>query len=226
MKTEILGIDLSKHRNDLTQDEFLHLHEKGVRFLFTRISSDYSGADPTAQRYLRWAGMLGWVTGGYHFLDRNKDRSDKPTWDGVRQANMYATAQEAIIGNGVECDLDFVDVEAQGIPYNMVLSYVNEMRILGYESVGLYTRLSYWNAKFGDQPNPTDFSWLADYRGGSRWLNNWQTSEEDEQWRPSRLWQFGPLRYRYEGKNRSIDGNVFQGTQVELLELAEKITNR
>ena len=209
--SELLGIDLSEHRANISEADFDKLHEGGCRFLGVRVSVG-DRLDETAERFAMMAQERGWVTIGYHYLTAEQNVGEA----GFQQGALFA-AQAA------DLDLDgyVLDVEATGLKWSAVIHAVAAMRQYGLGSVGLYSRRSYYQPNFGKYPDPFDWEWWADYRGGSRWLGNWQTQPEDEQYRPGPLWQFSD-KFHWsdpDGEKRaeSVDGDVFQGTQLDLL---------
>jgi len=214
---EILGIDLSAWRSGVTPAEFAKLHEGGCRFLGVRVSSGRN-ADDTAAGFVQMARAHGWVTFGYHYLSAAKGDPD-PDVEGHIQGGLYA--DRALM---LDLDGHFLDVEDADLKWGHVIHAVHAMRKSGITSVGLYSRQSFYGPKFegavGVADRVFDCEWWADYRGGSRWLGNWQTSEAEEKYRPGALWQMtDKFRYRRpdaEG-TRSIDGNVFVGTQQALM---------
>jgi len=213
MTHEILGIDLSKWRENVDDEDFDKLHANGCRFLGVRVSVGLE-ADETAIKFIDMARARGWVTMGYHYLTAVKgDANDENGWE---QGKFYGTR-----ANMLDLDGHFLDVEDPDTSWADVIHAVEQMRanLTFTNGVGLYSRKSFFVPKFGDRPDVFDSEWWADYRGGKRWLADWETTPEQEQYRPGPLWQFtDELKWkRPSGGQRSVDGNVFTGTQLDLL---------
>ena len=224
MTNEILAIDLSEHRAGLTRAEFRVLHEGGCRALGVRVSIAHSEsgdlhADATAAQYVAWARGFGWVAYGYCYLNpRVGMRYDADT-DGDAQGRFYAK-----IAAPLDLDGHYLDVEESGVKRAHIVYAVAAMR-QGLRServaaVNLYSSLAVMK-RFPDLPGIFDGgTWYANYgiASAARSLDDWATPPDREQYRDARLHQFGGLQYvRPNHRKRSVDGNVFFGTQQQLL---------
>jgi len=212
----ILGIDLNAWRPNVTEDEFDKLHGLGCRFIGVRVSAN-NEADWTAEKFVDMARARGWVTFGYHYL--SADKGDSNLQNGYEQGRVYAEAASAL-----DLDGHFLDVEDGDTQWADVVAAVERMRAGTGEAIGLYSRRSFFEPKFGERDDIFDFEWMADYREAPNgvWLAKWEEfaaeAESDEA-----LWQFSDeLKWRYDKADgtkatRSVDGNLFAGSQVDLL---------
>jgi hypothetical protein len=179
-------------------------HEKGVRFCFTRYTRG-TVVDDTSARYTIHPRRLGWVTGGYHFLD--------DTAPVLAQVSVFGLQIRTL-----EPDACVLDVEASGIAAHHVATFVAEFRrLFPHRKLGLYTRQGYLDARpWGDWITSLfDWVWLAQW-DGSRHIDDWRRPNElDGQY----VHQFGALKYEWNGKTRSVDGNVYAGTPLDLYRL-------
>jgi len=196
--TQTLGIDLSEWRSSLWGPQFDKLDRGGVRFCFTRATRGAEYHDPTMARYLRLSHERGWVNGIYHFLE-NADPLAQ-----FRNFRSYAPH---------DADAYVLDVEQFGLKYWQVAVWVALFRkYYPGKKLGLYTRQTYLDARdWAGVKELFDYLWLARWTG-PRWL-----SSTEEIPTVGRLEQFGTLKYGWKGGVKGIDGNVFNGTPVELM---------
>lgn len=212
----ILGIDLNAYRGNLNDADFDKLHEAGCRFIGLRVSVGGEG-DATAGPYVEMARARGWVTFGYHYLKSYE--GDNNAQNGYEQGQLYAARAEMF-----DLDGHFLDVEDSGLKWNEVVHAAEAMRAGLHSALGLYSRRSFYEPKFGKMPPIFDFEWWADYRDAGPqgvWLAQWEAwASATHDHRPGPLWQFtDELKWKRtdtDGK-RSVDGNVYEGTQVALL---------
>lgn len=206
MADEILGIDLNAYRPNLTRADFEKLAEGGCQFLFNRLSLGTTTYDETAPQYLPMAEDQGWVTGVYHYLKATPDTD--PLEDGAEQAAFFLESIDELTRTP---DFIFLDVEEHGLEWGHIVGWVERVRA-AVMAVGLYTRETYYEPRFGDKPDIFDYRWLANYIGTEkRWLSDWRTPAEVERYRPdAEVWQFTDA-FQWKspsGPIRSVDGNV------------------
>jgi GH25 family lysozyme M1 (1,4-beta-N-acetylmuramidase) len=215
---EILGIDLNVYRPGLDRDDFTKLRDNGCGFVFTRLSLGVDYADPTAQRYMRMAEGMGLVTGVYHYL-KDTGLGDDNNIDGMEQAHQFL---ESIDTLDDQPDFLFLDVEESGIKWGHIVSFVERVRS-NFLRIGLYTRETYWEPRFGDKPDIFDYRWYAHYTEDNRWLADWRTPPEQEGKRPdAEFWQFtDDFKWKSPDGKESVDGNVANyATLKQLLQVA------
>lgn len=222
---ELLGIDLNSYRADLTGQDFDRLHDAGCRFLGQRLTVAHSVSgelvrDETASRYIGLARARGWTVFGYAYLNPRDGMKTEPDRDGYEQGRFYADT-----AGMYRLDGQFLDVEAASIRQPHIVHANIGMRqgfIDDMCALGLYSRDNVMS-KFDPLVRGLfDYEWFARYVDGAVWLNDWQTKPEQETSRTGRLWQkTETLRWRItiDGKKvtRSVDGDVFDGTQQQLL---------
>lgn len=223
---EMLGIDLSAWRPDLNTDDFDKLQEKGLSFVFNRLTLGNAYADPTAERYLSEAEDRGLVTGVYHFMKAPGDAD--PQWDGRRQAEWFVNRIRNLAARGVQPDFYFLDVEEDGITWGQIIHFVEDFRAALGLRIGLYTRETFYEPRFGDKPNIWDYLWFARYTDDKRWLNDWRTPASEESKRPdAEFWQFtDDFKWGSPDGRESVDGNIGHfATMKQMLRLvAPRIT--
>ncbi len=227
--TELLGIDLSLHRDTLKRADFEKLHDAGCRFLGVRVSVGRSDegiivSDPTAARYVDLGRAFGWIVFGFHYLNPREEMRGEADRDGYQQGAYYG-----VEASRLGLDGHFLDVEEAGIKQPHIVHANIAMRMGLATPVHLYSSdlvMERYDPLVRDLFDPGEWTALyAKNLGGHsyRWLNDWATPAELQAIAARhRLWQFGRLRYRItingRRKYRSIDGDVWQGTQRQLLD--------
>jgi GH25 family lysozyme M1 (1,4-beta-N-acetylmuramidase) len=217
---EILGIDLSEYRPNLNDEDFDKLQDKGLGFVFTRLTLDSDYVDPSAKRYVRMAESRGLVTGVYHFLKPNLDNDLDGFGSGAAQAQNFLNALEDLDDKP---DFLWLDVEQAGVKWSQISQFVERVRSATGGCIGLYTRETFYEPRFGDKPAIFDYTWYARYTEDTRWLANWATPSEEESKRPDAdFWQFtDDFRWQSEDGRESVDGNVANyATLKQLMQLA------
>lgn len=217
MTDEILGIDLNAYRPDLNADDFDKLQAAGLGFVFNRLTLGEDYIDPTAKRYLRVAEDRGLVTGVYHYMKATPETD--PADDGVQQAIHFLDAIDRLDD---QPDFLFLDVEESGIKWGHVIHFVERVRA-NFMRLGLYSRETFYEPRFGEKPDVWDYKWYAHYTDDGRWLADWHTPPEQEPKRPeAEFWQFADnFKWRSPDGKESVDGNVANfATLKQLLQVA------
>lgn len=223
-----LGIDLSEHRKNVTNAQLNYLSANGVTWAWHRAARGADYRDPTFPRFNRKGWQLGQVTGAYLFMEKG---------EGVAQLDnfLHAIRPELLAGRGP--DAYILDIEAGGIKLRDVYRWLAAWRRRTPWPLGLYSSSGYLARRgWEDLPELFDYYWTADYRflvadgvvveeegSASRWLKDW---DEEPMPKPPdwpELHQYGALKYRWRGKVRAIDGNLFAGSQAQLLRLVRGV---
>lgn len=199
--SKTLVIDTSSWKKSIQAGQLDYLDERGVRGIFTRASIGLE-EDETAARFARAGMERGWVVGMYHFL--------KPGVNGSQQADAFMDVLADL-----RYDAAVLDIESPGITQGQVADFLLYWRRNDMPKLGLYTRQGYIDVRNWFVWRHFAYRWMAEWPG-SLWAGNWEEKLTDE-YATYPFQQFGLLKYKYEGKLRSVGGSIFHGTQAELM---------
>lgn len=197
------GIDVSVYNSTL---DFGPIVAKGMRFAFIRASQGTDIVDSRFAVNARRARAAGLLTGAYHFFDY--------TTDGIAQADLFvdtALAQDMVtdampLAIDVEC-LARLGWAVWADTQPRLRAMVDRV----YERTGrkpiIYTSRHMWGQVMGNDPTFGDLPlWVACWRCDKPLI--------PVGWKSWRFWQIRP--YKFPEIGRTLDGNVFKGTDVTL----------
>jgi lysozyme len=197
--TSVRGIDVSHYQGTIGWSS---VAQAGMAFAFIKATQGTADVDPQFQANWSGAQAAGLLRGAYHFFE--------PGADPQQQAEWFLSVVQTEPG-----DLPAVlDVEASGDPAE-ILSGIQTWLDAVEQATGktpiLYTNPSFWkglgSSGFGRYP-----LWIAEYgvttpkipAGWSAWTF-WQSSESSS----------------VSGISGSVDSDLFQGTILDLQQLAQ-----
>ena len=128
-KKQDLGIDVS-HHNPLTDKDWKALKEKGVKFVFIKVSEGGTFKDPARNKHWNKAYKYKLHIGAYHFF-----RDDVPA---LKQYENYYNASESMMLDLLPC----IDYEKAGFSKNISerqrIKRLVELNNLFYNKSGIY----------------------------------------------------------------------------------------
>jgi len=219
-----LGIDASHWQGEhgMSGAWLDKLVECGVKWAIFKATQGTGFTDPAFADNRRKAEKRGILVGAYHFLERG---------EGKAQADHFLRIVRA---TGSVKDIPLVvDVDVERVPtataaddpdWRTVRAFLRRIREKAPRAERwLYSSPGYWRS-IG---NP-DAKGLADALWQARWDGQRHTCKRPNLpkvppragfagFGKSPLWQFGSLKVVVKGKRKSIDGNVFYGTEADLV---------
>jgi GH25 family lysozyme M1 (1,4-beta-N-acetylmuramidase) len=166
------GLDISHYQNDAGngQIDFNAIKQDGNSFIIAK-ASEGGGTDDMFVDNAVAANQAGLTVDAYHFFRA----TDIP--GAQNEANVFSNQIHAANAKGVQVHYLFVDVETtNGVDKdtltNNVLAFINQMRANGFNQLGIYSNLAFFNGSVdlpkitAAQPaQPKFLVWLARYRG-------------------------------------------------------------
>ncbi|MCO7124276.1 SH3 domain-containing protein [Sporolactobacillus shoreicorticis] len=166
------GLDISHYQNDAGNGtiDFNAIKQDGNRFIIAK-ASEGGNTDSTFVSNAVGAKNAGLTVNAYHFFRGSDEAGSR------NEANVFSKQIRTANAQGVSLHYLFIDVETtNGVDKqtltNNVKAFIDQMRKNGFNQLGIYSNLSFYNNKI-DLPNvvaaqpsqPKFLIWLARYRG-------------------------------------------------------------
>jgi GH25 family lysozyme M1 (1,4-beta-N-acetylmuramidase) len=183
------GLDISHYQGTVN---FTALKQDGNSFIIAKATEGQTGKDEQFENNAISAKNAGLAVHAYHFFRAANEA------DARIEANHFADVVRSANGKGANIQYLFIDVETKnGIEddlkrnlTNNVLAFIDQMRKNGFNKLGIYANLSYFNnnldlsaIKQAQAGQPKFLVWLARYRGDDTHLGHGVDFEVD-------IWQY------------------------------------
>ncbi|MCQ2009450.1 SH3 domain-containing protein [Sporolactobacillus sp. STSJ-5] len=166
------GLDISHYQNDAGKGniDFNAIKQDGNSFIIAK-ASEGGGTDSTFVNNAVGAKNAGLTVNAYHFFRGSDEAGSR------NEANVFSNQIHAANAQGVSIHYLFIDVETKNnvdkpTLTNNVLAFIDQMRKNGFNQLGIYSNLSFYNNAIdlpgvvAAQPQQPKFLvWLARYRG-------------------------------------------------------------
>lgn len=164
------GLDISHYQNDKGAIDFNAIKQDGNSFVIAK-ASEGGNTDDTFVANAVAAHNAGLTVDAYHFFHGADEAGSR------NEANVFANQIRQANAQGASLNYLFVDVETtnqvdKATLTNNVLAFVDQMRKDGFNNLGIYSNLNFFNNSIdlptiiAAQPQQPKFLvWLARYRG-------------------------------------------------------------